>query len=88
MRLDPNPLFRRAIIPWYDSTALCWVLVVAMAALVVFSISGIVVARSNPEYHDFVWVPWVLLVLSLAAALSISWRLAQRWNPSQEEEEE
>jgi glycerol uptake facilitator-like aquaporin len=85
MRLDPNPLFRRAIIPWYDSTALCWVLVVAMAVLVIFSITGIMVARSNPEYSGFVWVPCLLLVLSLIPALTISWRLIQRRNPPKEE---
>lgn len=85
MRLDPNPLFRRAIIPWYDSTALCGVLVVVLVVLVFFSITGIMVARSNPEYNGFVWVPWVLLVLCLVPALSISWRLIQRWNPPNEE---
>jgi uncharacterized membrane protein len=85
MRLDPNPLFRRAIIPWYDSNALCWVLVAAMVVLVYFSITGIVVAHSNPAYNGFVWVPWVLLVLSLVLALSISWRLIQRRNPPKEE---
>jgi hypothetical protein len=86
MRLDPNPLFRRAIIPWYDSTALCWVLVVALVVLVIFSITGIMVARGSPQYHGFVWVPWMLLVLSLIPALTISWRLIQRWNPPKDEE--
>jgi hypothetical protein len=85
MRLDPNPLFRRAIIPWYDSTAVCWVLEVVMATLVCFSITGIVVARSNPEYNGFVWVPWILLILSLGVALSVASRLMQRRNPPKEE---
>jgi hypothetical protein len=85
MRLDPNPLFRRAIIPWYDSTVVCWVLEAAMVTLVIFSITGIVVARSNPEYNGFVQVPWVLLILSLGLTFSIAWRLVQRWNPPKEE---
>jgi hypothetical protein len=85
MRLDPNPLFRRAIIPWYDSTTLCWVLVVFLVALAFFSITGIMVAHSNPEYNGFIWIPWLLLVLCLISALSISWRMIQRRNPPKEE---
>jgi hypothetical protein len=85
MRLDPNPLFRRVIIPWYDSTVVCWVLEAAMVILVCFCITGIVVARSNPEYTGFVWVPWVLLVLSLGLALSIAWRLIRRRHLPKEE---
>ena len=30
MRLDPNPMFRRIITPWYDSNPACWILLAAM----------------------------------------------------------
>ena len=81
MRLDPNPLFRRAITPWYDSTLLCWCLLAAMLVLVLFSIAGIVVAGEEPAYHGHAWVPWALLVLSLYVGLSIAVRLIRRNMP-------
>ena len=85
MRLDPNPLFRRVIMPWYDSPPVCWMLLTAMVALVFFSVVGLLVARATPEYHRFVWVPWSLLVLSLFMLLSLSSRMIQRRNPPKEE---
>jgi Na+/melibiose symporter-like transporter len=78
MRLDPNPLFRRVITPWYDSNAVCCVLGLAMAVLVFFSITGLMVAQNTHEYKRFVWVPGVLLLLSLFMVFSISWRMVQR----------
>ncbi|MBI5062096.1 MAG: hypothetical protein HZB87_01090 [Desulfatitalea sp.] len=50
MRLDPNPMFRRVITPWYDSNAACWILLVAMGVVALFSWAGIAAARSTPEY--------------------------------------
>ncbi len=85
MRLDPNPLFRRVIMPWYDSTPVCSVLLVSMAVLVFFSVVGLMVARATPEYNHFAWVPWSLLVLSLFMLLSLSSRMIQRRHPPKEE---
>ncbi len=78
MRLDPNPLFRRIIMPWYDSTPLCWLLLLFMLGLMLFSAVGIVVALENPEYHRHQWVPWVLLALSVGVGVSVSSRLVRR----------
>ena len=78
MRLDPNPLFRRIIMPWYDSTPLCWCLLLAMAALVVFSATGVAVALDNPAYQRYVWMPCTLLALSLFVLLSVALRLIRR----------
>jgi len=79
MRLDPNPLFRRAITPWYDSNAACWILLMAMLAVVLFSWAGIVVARNHPDYHSYSWVPWSLLFLSLLVGCSTAYRLLRRF---------
>ncbi len=85
MRLDPNPLFRRVIMPWYDCTPLCVLLCAAMVVLVFFSVTGLVVAQNTPEFRRFAWVPGLLLLLSLFMVLSLSWRLVQRSNQHKEE---
>ena len=79
MRLDPNPLFRRIMMPWYDSTPLCWLLLLAMVVLVLFSWVGIGVVANNPSYNKGAWMPWTLLVLSLFVALSVACRLIFRY---------
>ncbi len=78
MRLDPNPMFRRIMMPWYDSTPLCWLLLVVMLSLVLFSWLGIRVAGEYPAYQKAVWMPWTLLVLSLFVLLSVLRRLILR----------
>ena len=78
MRLDPNPLFRRVMTPWYDSTPLCWALLLAMVLVVLFSWAGIVVANENASYHGFRWLPWTLLVMSLFVGISVLLRLIRR----------
>jgi hypothetical protein len=70
VRLDPNPLFRRIIMPWYDSTPLCWLLLLFM----------VVVALENPAYHRHQWVPWTLLVMSTGVGISVSIRLYRRYH--------
>ena len=78
MKIDPNPLFRKVIAPWYDSNSACWILLVAMLAIALFSGVGISVARSRPDYHHHLWVPVTLLLLSLIAVGSVVYRLIKR----------
>jgi len=79
LRLDPNPLFRKAIIPWYDSNFAYWILLVAMIAIALFSWVGIDTAYEVPQYSSYAWVPWVLLLLSLATGLALAYRLVRRY---------
>jgi hypothetical protein len=85
MHLDSNPLFRRIIMPWYDSTPMCWILLVCMVILVLFSTVGIFVALANPAYRQSQFVPWVLAVLSFLVGLSVAMRLIDRHHQQQKD---
>jgi hypothetical protein len=78
MRLDPNPLFRRVITPWYDSNFSCILLIVAMVVVAFFSIVGWVTTRQTAAYHAHTWLPVTLLVLSLLVLFSVIVRLIRR----------
>jgi hypothetical protein len=79
MRLDQNPVYRKAIYPWYDSEAACYVLLAFMLPVFLFGITGILVASDIAEYHEYIWVPSLLVFLSSVVILSISTRLVRRY---------
>lgn len=79
MHIDENPLFRKAIVPWYDSEAACLVMVILMEMVFVFGVAGLSVVLGTPEFHRFIWLPAVLLVLSFGVVFSITVRLIRRY---------
>ena len=78
MRLDPNPLFRRVITPWYDGPAMCWTALVAMLVVIFFASAGIWVALSHDAFWRHVWMPLLILVLALFVFGSIFYRMFRR----------
>ncbi len=71
-------LFRKAFIPWYDrEPAMVLTLAFALAVLL-FSITGIAASLDTPSYQDYLWVPCLLAILSLAITISILIRLIRR----------
>ncbi|WP_372684035.1 hypothetical protein [Desulfosarcina sp.] len=71
-------LFRKAFIPWYDrEPAMVLTLAFALAVLL-FSITGIAASLDTPGYQDYLWVPCLLAILSLAITISILIRLIRR----------
>jgi hypothetical protein len=78
MRLDPNPLFRRIIMPWYDSPPMCWGLLAAMVVIILFSVAGITVAFEDQGYRRHLWVPWTLFILCTVVGCSVAFRLMRR----------
>jgi len=79
MKLDQNPVFRKIIVPWYDSGPLCGILLVVMIAVFLFALTGIDVIQGRPEYHQHIWIPVLLIVMSGLVAVSISLRLIRRY---------
>ena len=75
---DDSPIFRKVILPWYDTDAVCVLAVVFMLAVFGFSLAGLSVASEMPDAGKYAWVPFVLLVLSAVGAAAISMRLLRR----------
>ena len=75
---DQNPLFRKVILPWYDTDAACILTGVFLLAVFCFSLAGISVALEMPESGKYIWVPGALLVLSVVGMIGSSLRLFRR----------
>lgn len=64
MPSDKNPVFRKAIIPWYHSKTACGVTIAFMLLVFLFGLAGVSVAHANADFNGYIWVPLVLVVLS------------------------
>jgi amino acid permease len=78
VRLDSKPVYRKVILPWYDSDPLCAWIIVLMVAVFLFACAGISVAGSHPFWSSHIWVPILLAGLSLGVLFSTSVRLVKR----------
>jgi hypothetical protein len=79
MRIDQNPLFRKTISPWYDSEAVCIGVIIFMLIVFVFGCIGISVARENPEFHGYVRIAILLVVMSGGVIFTTAIRLIRRY---------
>ncbi|MGD2098250.1 MAG: hypothetical protein PVG35_11750 [Desulfobacterales bacterium] len=79
MPADKNPVFRKAVIPWYNSTTAHIIVVLFMLLVILFASAGIAVARENPDYQRYVWVPALLLAMSVAIIATTAIRLIRRY---------
>ncbi|MBL0713764.1 MAG: hypothetical protein JJV98_08690 [Desulfosarcina sp.] len=79
MSLEKNPVFRRAIIPWYDSDRVCWIVVGFMAVTALFSAAGISVAMEELAFLNYIWLPLLLILLSTGTAVATLIRMIRRY---------
>ncbi len=80
MKLDqPPPIYRKIIVPWYDSEIVYLMSVIFLLAMVLFGLVGINVANSNHQYHACLWIPLLLTVLSAGVIISMTVRLIRRY---------
>lgn len=80
MSADKNPVFRKAIIPWYRATKAYIFVIIFMLLVFLFALTGIAVAREYHSYRGYIWVPAVLLVLSAAIIITTTVRLIKRYS--------
>jgi hypothetical protein len=79
MRIDQKTVFRKTIVPWYDSEIVCLLTIVFMFLVFLFGFAGVAVARENVTYHDYIWVPVSLIVMSATVIISTTMRLIRRY---------
>ena len=79
MLSDKNPVFRKVIIPWYNSTAVYIIVLIIMLLVLFFAMAGISVSRENSGYQGYVWVPALLLAMTAAIIITTIARLIKRY---------
>ena len=79
MRLDQYPVFRRVIVPWYDSEMACLILIVLMSLVFILGFAGLSVAQENEIFQGYLWVPVLVMLLSGIVVASITVRLIKRY---------
>lgn len=71
MQIDQSPVFRKSIVPWYDSDAACILTTAVMFIVFLFALDGVKVARYDPKYQGFIWVPALIAILSVIVCVSM-----------------
>jgi len=79
MQFDSNPIYRKIIVPWYDSKTVCFILIAFMIMVLLFGAVGILAARETPDYHEHTWLPVFLVLMSSFVIISTGIRLAKRY---------
>lgn len=79
MPLDKKTVFRKTVIPWYNSTTAHIFVALLMLLVLLFAVAGIAVARENPTYQAYIWVPALLLAMSVAVIVATVIRLIKRY---------
>jgi hypothetical protein len=72
------PVFRKTANPWYQSKMVYALTITFMVIVLLFGLVSISVTREIEQYHDYVWVPVFLVVLSTGVMISAVIRLIKR----------
>ncbi len=79
MQTDNIPVFRKVIIPWYDSEASCMLMILLMDFIFIFGSIGIALILEKPEFYEYIWVPILIMGLSGGIIVSTTARLIKRY---------
>ena len=79
MPSEKSPVFRKPVIPWYQSKTAYSIMVVFMLVVFLVGMTGISVSREIEEYNGYLWIPAVLVILSLCLMIINIIRLIRRY---------
>jgi len=79
MPSEKNPVFRKAIIPWYNSTTVYTIVLIIMLLMLFFAIAGLSVSQEKAEFRRYVWIPALLLAMIAAIIITTTARLIKRY---------
>ena len=79
MPSEKSPVFRKPVIPWYQSKTAYILSIVFLLIVFLVGLSGISVSREVDEYNGYVWVPALLVILSGSLIITNIIRLVRRY---------
>ena len=74
-----DPVFRKAVIPWYRSGKMYICAIVFMLLVLLFGIAVMSVAQDIEAYNGYIWVPLLLVVMSAFMIITTLYRLIKRY---------
>jgi len=79
MPSEKSPFFRKPVIPWYQSKTAYSITIVIMLVVFLVGLAGISVSREIDEYNGYLWIPAVLVILSVWLMITNIIRLIRRY---------
>jgi len=79
MPSEKSPFFRKPVIPWYQSKTAYSITIVIMLVVFLVGLAGISVSREIDEYNGYLWIPAVLVILSVCLMIINILRLFRRY---------
>ena len=79
MPSEKSPFFRKPVIPWYQSKTAYSITIVIMLVVFLVGLVGISVSREIDEYNGYLWIPAVLVILSVCLMIINIIRLIRRY---------
>ena len=79
MPSEKSPVFRKPVIPWYQSKTAYSVTIIIMLVVFLVGLAGISVSREIDEYNGYLWIPAVLVILSVWLMITNIIRLIRRY---------
>jgi len=83
MPSEKSPVFRKLVIPWYQSKTAYILTIAFMLVVFLVGLAGISVTRDFDAYNGYIWLPALLVILSGCLIITNIMRLIRRYTSKQ-----